>query len=49
MLKNLAIDGIEVGESSVDIQGAKLEQKKARVPKFKKELPLSKTETNRAA
>ena len=44
MLKNLAIDGKEVGKSSIDIVGAKSEQKKVRVPKIKKDLPLSKTE-----
>jgi hypothetical protein len=44
LLKNLAIDGKEVGKSSIDIIGAKSEQKKARVPKVKNDLLLSKTE-----
>jgi hypothetical protein len=44
LLKNLAIDGKEVGKSSIDILGAKSEQKKVRVPKIKKDLPLPKTE-----
>ena len=44
LLKNLAIDGKEVGKSSIDILGAKSEQKKVGVPKIKKDLPLSKTE-----
>ena len=44
LLKNLTIDGKEVGKSSVDIVGVKSEQKKVRVPKIKKDLPLSKTE-----
>ena len=44
MLKNSAIDGKEVGKSSIDIVGAKSEQKKVGVPKIKKDLPLSKTE-----
>jgi hypothetical protein len=44
LLKNPAIDGKEVGKSSTDIIGAKSEQKKVRVPKIKKDLPLSKTE-----
>ena len=44
LLKNLAIDGKEVQKSSIDIVGAKSEQKKVKVPKIKKELPLSKTE-----
>jgi hypothetical protein len=44
LLKNLAIDGKEVGKSSIDIQGAKSEQKKVREPKIKKDLPLSKIE-----
>jgi hypothetical protein len=44
LLKNLAIDGKEVGKSSIDILGAKFEQKKVGVPKIKKDLPLSKTE-----
>jgi len=42
LLKNLAIDGKEVRKSSIDILGAKSEQKKVRVPKIKKDLPLSK-------
>jgi hypothetical protein len=33
LLKNLAIDGKEVGKSSIDIIGAKSKQKKVRVPK----------------
>ena len=41
--KNLAIDDKEVGKSSIDILGAKSEQKKVRVPKIKKDFPLSKT------
>jgi hypothetical protein len=44
LLKNLAIDGKEVGKSSIDIIGAKSKQKKLRVPKVKNDLPLSKTE-----
>jgi hypothetical protein len=44
LLKNLAIDGKEVGKSSIDILSAKSEQKKVGVPKIKKDLPLSKTE-----
>jgi hypothetical protein len=44
LLKNPAIDGKEVKESSIDIIGAKSEQKKVRVPKIKNDLPLSKTE-----
>ena len=44
LLKNSAIDGKEVGKSSIDIVGAKSEQKKVGVPKIKKDLPLSKTE-----
>jgi hypothetical protein len=44
LLKNLANDGKEVGKSSIDIIGAKSEQKKVRVPKVKNNLPLSKTE-----
>ena len=43
MLKNSAIDGKEVGKSSIDIVGAKSEQKVG-VPKIKKDLPLSKIE-----
>jgi len=43
LLKNLAIDGKEVGKSSIYILGAKSEQKKVRVPKIKKDFPLSKT------
>ena len=45
LLKNQAIDGKEVGKSSIDILGAKSEQKKVRVSKIKKELPLSRIET----
>ena len=44
LLKNSAIDGKEVGKSSIDIVGAKSKQKKVGVPKIKKDLPLSKTE-----
>ena len=44
LLKILAIDGKEVGKSSIDIVGAKSEQKKVGVPKIKKDLPLSKIE-----
>jgi len=44
LLKNSAIDGKEVGKSSIDIVGAKSEQKKVGVPKIKKDLPLSKIE-----
>jgi hypothetical protein len=44
LLKNLATDGKEVGKSFIDILGAKFEQKKMRVPKIKKDLPLPKTE-----
>jgi hypothetical protein len=44
LLKNPAIDGNEVGKSSIDIIGAKSRQKKVRVPKIKKDLPLFKTE-----
>jgi hypothetical protein len=36
LLKNSAISGKEVGKSSIDIQGAKSEQKKVKVPKTKK-------------
>jgi hypothetical protein len=44
LLKNPAIDGKEVRKSSINILGAKTEQKKVRVPKIKKYLLLSKTE-----
>jgi hypothetical protein len=44
LLKNLAIDGKEVRKSSINILGAKFEQKKVRVPKIKKDLLLSKIE-----
>jgi hypothetical protein len=44
LLKNLAIDCKEVWKSSIDILGAKFEQKKVRVPKIKNDLPLSRTE-----
>ena len=44
LLKILAIDGKEVVKSSIDIVDAKSEQKKVRVSKIKKDLPLSKTE-----
>jgi hypothetical protein len=40
----MAIYGKEVGKSSIDILGAKSKQKKVRVPKIKKDLPLPKTE-----
>jgi hypothetical protein len=43
LLKNPAIDDKEVEKSSIDILGAKSEQKKVRVPKVKNDLPLSKT------
>jgi hypothetical protein len=43
LLKNSAIDGKEVGKSSIAILGAKSEQKVG-VPRIKKDLPLSKTE-----
>jgi hypothetical protein len=45
LLKNSAINGKEVVESSINILGAKSEQKNMRVPKIKKELQLSKIET----
>jgi len=44
LLKNPTIDGKEVRKSSINILGAKSEQKKVGVPKIKKNLPLSKTE-----
>jgi hypothetical protein len=44
LLKNSANDGKEVEKSSIDVVGAKFEQKKMKVPKSKKELPLSKIE-----
>jgi hypothetical protein len=44
LLKNLAIDGKELGKSSINILGAKSDQKKVRVPKVKNDLPLSKIE-----
>jgi uncharacterized protein YggU (UPF0235/DUF167 family) len=44
LLKNPAIDGKEVEKSSIDILGAKSEQKKVRVPKINKDLLLSKKE-----
>ena len=44
LLKNSAIDDKEVGKSSIDILGAKSKQKKVKVPKIKKDLPLSKIE-----
>ena len=44
LLKNPAIDGKEVEKSSIDILGVKSKQKKVRVPKIKKDLPLSKIE-----
>jgi hypothetical protein len=43
LLKNPAINDKEVEKSSIDILGAKSEQKKVRVPKVKNDLPLSKT------
>jgi hypothetical protein len=43
LLKNLANDGKEVEKSSIDVVGAKFEQKKVRVLKVKNDLPLSKT------
>jgi hypothetical protein len=43
-LKNPANDGKEVEKSSIDVVGAKFEQKKVRVPEVKNDLPLSKTE-----
>ena len=45
LLKDPAIDGKELGKLSTDFVGAKSERKKVKVPKIKKELPLSKTET----
>jgi ribosomal protein L7/L12 len=44
LLKNPANDGKEVEKSSIDVVGAKFEQKKMRVPKIKKGLSLSKIE-----
>jgi hypothetical protein len=44
LLKNPAIDGKEVRKSSIDILGAKSEQKKVRVPKIRIDSRLSKTE-----
>ena len=44
LLKNPAINGKEVRKSSINILGAKSEQKKVRVPKIKRDLLLSKTE-----
>jgi hypothetical protein len=44
LLKSQAIDGKEVRKSSINILDAKSEQKKVRVPKIKKDLPLSKKE-----
>jgi hypothetical protein len=41
LLKNSAIDGKEVGESPIDILGAKSERKRVRVPKIKKDLSLN--------
>ena len=40
LLKNLTINGKGMVESSVDILDAKSKQKKVRVPKIKKDLPL---------
>jgi hypothetical protein len=44
LLKNPANDGKEVEKSSIDVVGAKFEQKKMKMPKIKKELLLSKIE-----
>jgi hypothetical protein len=44
LLKNLAIDGKDMGKSYADILGAKSEYKKVRVPKIKEDLPLFKIE-----
>jgi hypothetical protein len=44
LLKNPAIDGKDMGKSSIDILDSKSKRKKVRVPKIKKELLLSKTE-----
>ena len=44
LLKNLAIDGKDMGKLSIDILDSKSERKNVRVPKIKKELLLSKTE-----
>jgi hypothetical protein len=44
LLKNPANDGKEVEKSYIDVIGAKFEQKKMKVSKIKKELPLSKIE-----
>jgi hypothetical protein len=44
LLKNSANDGKEVEKSSIDVVGAKFEQKMMKVPKIKIELPLSKIE-----
>jgi hypothetical protein len=44
LLKNLAIDGKKVWKSSINILGAKSEQKKVRVSKVKNDLPLCKIE-----
>jgi hypothetical protein len=44
LLKNPAIDGKEVWKSSINILGAKSEQKNMRVPKVKNDLSLSKIE-----
>jgi hypothetical protein len=41
-LKNLAINGKQAGKLSIDMLGAKSEQKEVKVPKIKKDLPLSK-------
>ena len=43
LLKNLAIDGKDMGKLSIDILDSKSERKNVRVPKIKKELLLSKT------
>ena len=40
LLKNLANGDKEVGESFINIVDAKSDQKKVRVPKIKKDLPL---------
>jgi hypothetical protein len=38
LLKNLANDGKEVEKSSINVVGAKFEQKKMKVPKIKKRI-----------
>jgi hypothetical protein len=44
LLKNSANDGKEVEKSSIDVVGAKFDQKMMTVPKITIELPLSKIE-----